>query len=415
MSGTEPGSDAPIVYLDYNATTPVDPRVRDAMMPYLGASFGNPASRHHELGCDAAMAVEKAREQVAAVIGADPREIIWTSGATEAINLAIAGVVRSPVYGADRTHLVTVTTEHHAVLDLCEYFDERACDVTYLGVDRNGHIDLDRLAEVITDRTRLVSIMHANNEIGVLHPIREIGRLCKERGVLFLTDATQSFGKEPIDVEADGIDLLSASAHKFCGPKGVGFLYVRRRKPRVRLEPLLHGGGHERGLRSGTLNVPGIVGMGAAADICSREGRDDQPRIAALRDRLESGILEGVSGVAVNGDREKRLAGTSNLSFDGIDGDVLMKRMTDVAVSSASACTSAQVQPSHVLGALGLDDDRVHSSVRFSLGRFTSESEVERAIERVVATVTALREESAAEGGTGDQGTASSCEVKDES
>lgn len=387
----------PIIYLDYNATTPVDPRVRDAIVPFLSENFGNPSSRHHAFGCDAAATVEVARERVAAVIGADPREIIWTSGATEANNLAIVGLAMSPVSSAGRNHIITVSTEHLAVLDPCEHLESRGFDVTYLGVDGEGRIDLDRLVDAISEKTLLVSIMHANNEIGVLHPIREIGALCKERGVLFHTDATQSFGKELIDVEDCGIDLLSASAHKFCGPKGVGMLYVRRRKPRVRLEPLARGGGHERGLRSGTLNVPGIVGIGEAAALCKLEGRSERLRVAALRDRLESRILDRLDGVRVNGDRTRRLAGTTNLSFAGVDGDALMKAMPDLALSSSSACTSAQLQPSHVLGALGLDDDTVHGSVRFSLGRFTTDAEVETAIDRVVAAVTALRDENVAD------------------
>jgi cysteine desulfurase len=382
-----------MIYLDYNATTPVDPRVRDAMLPFFTDCFGNPASRHHGLGCDAALTVEKSRQQVASVIGADPREIVFTSGATESNNLALKGIVEAPAHAAKGNHIVTVATEHRAVLDPVDYLSRRGFWVTCLPVDGEGRLDLDRLAAAITERTLLVSVMHANNEIGVLHPIREIGALCKERGVLFHTDATQSFGKEAIDVEAFGIDALSASAHKFCGPKGVGFLHVRRRKPRVRVEALLHGGGHERGRRSGTLNVPGIVGMGAAAAICREEGPAEQERVRTLRDRLERGLVSGLDDVAVNGHRVERLANTLNVSFLGVDGEALMKRMPGIAVSSSSACTSALVQPSHVLGAIGCDDQQIRGSVRFSLGRFTTEEEIDTTVKRVVESVSALRNE----------------------
>ena len=372
-----------MIYLDHNATTPVDPRVLEAMTPFFTQHFGNPASRHHALGCDAAKRVETAREQVASVIGADPREIIWTSGATESDNLALQGVARSPVYR--KTHIVTVATEHRAVLDPCEVLEKRGFALTYLGVESDGCVDLERLANAITDQTLMVSVMHANNEIGVLHPIADIGALCKARGVLFHTDATQSFGKEPIDVNAMGIDLLSASAHKMHGPKGVGVLFVRRRGPRVRCEALLHGGGHERGLRSGTLNVPGIVGMGAAATLPVDDG------VRALRDRLETGILSGLDGVEINGHRTQRLANTTNLSFAGVDGEELMKRMPEIAVSSSSACTSALLQPSYVLGALGCHEARIRGSVRFSLGRFNTAEEIDTATARVVESVTVLR------------------------
>ncbi len=382
-----------MIYLDHNATTPLDPRVLDAMLPFLRERFGNAASRHHALGCDAATAVETAREQVAAVIGADPREIIWTSGATESDNLALQGVARAPAY-AKKRHVVTVTTEHRAVLDACEHLERQGIDVTYLGVDGDGRLDLDRLAAAITERTVLVSVMHANNETGVLHPIARIGALCRERGVLFHTDATQSWGKEPIDVNAMHVDLLSASAHKIHGPKGVGMLFVRRRGPRVRCEPMVHGGGHERGLRSGTLNVPGIVGMGVAAALASsdgagRAGGDGTGR--ALRDRLETGLQSRLDGVEVNGHRVERLANTTNLSFAGVDGAKLMKRMPGLAVSSSSACTSAALQPSYVLGAMGCDDARIRGSVRFSLGRFNTADEIETAIETVAEAVAGLR------------------------
>ena len=372
-----------MIYLDHNATTPLDPRVLDAMMPFLTDRFGNAASRHHPLGCDAATAVETAREQVASTIGADPREVIWTSGATESNNLALQGVLGSPVY--KKRHVVTVATEHRAVLDTCEVLALRDVDVTYLSVDAAGRIDLDRLAAAITRETLLVSVMHGNNETGVVHPIAQIGALCRERGVLFHTDATQSFAKTPIDVNAMRIDLLSASAHKIHGPKGVGVLYVRRRDPRVRCQPLLHGGGHERGLRSGTLNVPGVVGMGVAATLPFDEG------IGTLRDRLEQALVSRLDDVEVNGHGATRLATTTNLSFAGVDGARLMKRMPDLAVSSSSACTSALLQPSYVLGAMGCDEARARGSVRFSLGRFTTEEEVDIAVDTVVAAVTALR------------------------
>ena len=379
-----------MIYLDHNATTPLDPRVLDAMLPFLTDRFGNAASRHHALGCHAATAVETARGRVASVIGADPREIIWTSGATESDNLALQGVAHAPAY-AKRRHIVTVATEHRAVLDTCEHLEGLGLDVTYLRVDRDGRLDLDRLAAAMTERTLVVSVMHANNETGVLHPIARIGALCRERGVLFHTDATQSYGKEPIDVNAMHIDLLSASAHKVHGPKGIGMLFVRRRDPRVRCEPLVHGGGHERGLRSGTLNVPGIVGMGVAATL---PAEDDTVR--TLRDRLEAGMQSRVDGVEVNGDRVERLANTTNLSFTGVDGAKLMKRMPELAVSSSSACTSAALQPSYVLGAMGCDDARIRGSVRFSLGRFNTADQIETAIETIAGAVAALRDGQAA-------------------
>ena len=379
-----------MIYLDHNATTPLDPRVLDAMLPFLTDRFGNAASRHHALGCHAATAVETARGRVASVIGADPREIIWTSGATESDNLALQGVAHAPAY-EKRRHIVTVATEHRAVLDTCEHLEGLGIDVTYLRVDRDGRLDLDRLTAAMTERTLVVSVMHANNETGVLHPIARIGALCRERGILFHTDATQSYGKEPIDVNAMHIDLLSASAHKVHGPKGIGMLFVRRRGPRVRCEPLVHGGGHERGLRSGTLNVPGIVGMGVAATL---PAEDDSVR--TLRDRLEAGMQSRVDGVEVNGDRVERLANTTNLSFAGVDGAKLMKRMPELAVSSSSACTSAALQPSYVLGAMGCDDARIRGSVRFSLGRFNTADEIGTAIETVAGAVAALRRGQAA-------------------
>ena len=372
-----------MIYLDHNATTPLDPLVLDAMMPFLTEAFGNAASRHHTLGCSAATAVETAREQVASVIGADPREIVWTSGATESDNLALHGVAHAPIY--KKRHIVTVTTEHRAVLDTCEHLEHQGFVVSYLGVSADGRLDLDYLATMITDQTLLVSVMHANNETGVLQPITEIGALCRERGVLFHTDATQSFGKEQVDVHEMHVDLLSASAHKIHGPKGVGFLYLRRRDPRVRCAPLIRGGGHERGFRSGTLNVPGIVGMGVAATLPAPAS------IQAQRDRLESELLARIHGVMVNGHHEARLANTTNLSFADIDGAKLMKRMPELAVSSSSACTSALLQPSYVLGAMGFDEARIRGSVRFSLGRFNTMDEIEATVTMVADAVTTLR------------------------
>jgi cysteine desulfurase len=380
-----------MIYLDYNATSPLDPRVLELMLPFYRDRFGNAASRHHELGRDAAAAVEAARSQAAVLIGGLPDELVWTSGATESVNLALQGVAASPAYKSRARHLVTVATEHRAVLDCCEHLEAHGWKVTRLGVDRQGMIDIEQLAGAVTDKTLLVSVMHANNETGVLHPLEQIGELCRSRGALFHTDATQSFGKEPIDVNAMSIDLLSASAHKFCGPKGAGILYVRKRNPRVRCEPILHGGGHEKGLRSGTLNVPAIVGFGAAADLSRKEREAEQPRFRALRDRLEQGLRAGLGGVELNGHPERRLAHTSNLGFAGIDAEALMKSLPEVAVSSSSACTSAALQPSYVLGALGLDEDRIKGSIRFSLGRFTTQAEIDTALARIVQAARSLR------------------------
>ena len=381
-----------MIYLDYNATTPLDPRVLEAMLPFFRDSYGNAASRHHDLGREAAAAVETAREQAASVIGADPQEIYWTSGATESDNLAIKGVAVAPAYVAKGNHIITAGTEHRAVLDPCEHLEGRGFKVTYLGVDRRGMIDLQKLSDLITPKTFLVSLMHANNETGVLHPIDEIGTICRKKGVLFHTDATQTFGKEMIDVESDCIDLLSASAHKFCGPKGAGLLYVRKRNPRVRCEPMLHGGGHERGLRSGTLNVPAIVGFGKAAEICRHETAGEKPRVRALRDRLEAGLRSGLDGVETNGHPERRLAHTTNLSFADVDGEALMKSLPDLALSSSSACTSALLQPSYVLGAMGCGEETIRGSIRFSLGRFTTEQEIDEAVAQLVRAVKRQRQ-----------------------
>ena len=383
------------VYLDYNATTPLDPRVLEAMLPYLTDKFGNAASRNHIYGWEAEEAVERARQQVASVIGAGTKEIVFTSGATESDNVAIKGVVE--MYGRrdgpDRKdHIITQVTEHKAVIDTCTYLQQQGWDVTFLPVDRAGSIDLEELSQAMTDRTLLVTIMHGNNEIGTLQPIGAIGRLCKQRGILFHTDATQSFGKVPIDVEELGVDLLSLSAHKIYGPKGIGCLYVRRRHPRVRLAIQMHGGGHERNMRSGTLNVPGIVGLGKAAELSQQTMEEESRRLTELRDRLSENIMGQLEDVTLNGHPVDRLPNTVNLSFAYVEGESLMMEMNDVAVSSGSACTSASLEPSFVLRALGVSDGLAHGSIRFSLGRFTTAEEVDYATARVVSGVRRLRE-----------------------
>ena len=378
------------VYLDNNATTPVDPRVLEAMMPYLTEHFGNAASRSHAFGWNAEAAVEGARQQVASLIGADAKEIIFTSGATESDNLAIKGAVE--MHRDKGNHVITCATEHKAVLDTCKYLAEHGCEVTFLPVDGQGLLTAEQVDQAITDRTVLISIMAANNEVGTIHPVAEIGRVAKARGVLLHTDATQAYGKIPLDVEAMGIDLLSLSAHKIYGPKGVGALYIRRRRPRVRLAMQMHGGGHERGMRSGTLNVPGIVGLGAAAEICGREMAGEARRLTGLRDRLHQGITGRLDQVKLNGHPTARLPNTLNLSFAYVEGESLMMKMKDVAVSSASACTSASLEPSFVLRAMGLPDELAHGSIRFSVGRFTTAEEIDFAVEQVAAAVTELRE-----------------------
>lgn len=378
------------VYLDHQATCPVDPRVLEAMLPFFRETFGNAASRSHAYGWDAERATDQARESLGAALGAGGREIVFTSGATESNNLAILGAAR--MYREKGRHLITCATEHKAVLDPMKFLEHEGWEVTVLGVDGRGRIDLHALRAAIRPDTALVSLMHANNEIGTLHPISAIGAICKEKGVLFHTDATQSFGKLPIDVEAMGVDLLSASAHKLYGPKGVGLLYVRRRAPRVRLDPILHGGGHERGLRSGTLNVPGIVGFARAVELGLAEREPDATRIGALRDRLQKRFESELTHVHVNGDPENRLAANLNVSFEFVEGESLLMGMDGIAVSSGSACTSASLEPSYVLRALGVGDELAHSSVRFSLGRFTTEDEVDYAAARTIAAVSRLRE-----------------------
>lgn len=378
------------IYMDNNATTPVDPRVLEAMLPYFQGKFGNAASRNHSFGWEAEEGVENAREQIAQCLNASPKEVIWTSGATESNNIAIKGVAQ--MYKDKGNHIITQVIEHKAVIDPCKYLEQNGFDVTFLPVDKQGMIHPEQVREAMTDKTILVSIMHGNNEVGTINPIREIGKLCKEKDVLFHTDACQTFAKLPIDVEDMGIDLLSASSHKIYGPKGVGCLYVRRKRPRVRCEPVIHGGGHERGMRSGTLNVPGIVGMGKAAEICREHQAEEIKHISALRDRLKKGLFDRLGDIFLNGHPTQRIPNNLNISFLYVEGESMMMGIHDVAVSSGSACTSASLEPSYVLKALGLGDDLAHSSLRFSLGRFNTIEEVDYVAERVCATVEKLRE-----------------------
>lgn len=378
------------VYLDNNATTPVDPEVFEAMKPYFCEKFGNAASRSHKFGWEAEEAVEKARGQVAGVIGADAKEIVWTSGATEGNNIAIKGV--AAMYADRGRHIITSAIEHKAVIDPCKYLEERGCQVTFLKPDKLGMVHAEQVAEALTDQTILVSLMHGNNEVGTLNPVAEIGRLCKQHGVLFHTDCCQTFGKVPIDVNAMGIDLLTCSGHKIYGPKGVGALYVRRRNPRVRCEPVIHGGGHERGMRSGTLNVPGIVGMGKAAELCRTNMDGEARHIGSLRDRLRDGILSQLDEVHLNGHPTLRTPTNLNISFAYVEGESLMMGFEDIAVSSGSACTSASLEPSYVLKALGVGDELAHSSIRFSVGRFNTAAEIDHTVDRVVTAVRRLRE-----------------------
>jgi len=378
------------IYLDNNATTPVDPRVVDAMLPYFREKFGNAASRNHEFGWVAEEGVENARDQVAKGINASPKEIVWTSGATESNNIAIKGV--AAMYREQGNHIITQVTEHKAVIDPAKYLEQMGCQVTFLPVDKDGRVSAEQIREAMTDKTILVSIMHGNNEIGTIQPLADIGKLCKEKGVLFHTDACQTFGKVAIDVEAMGIDLLSCSGHKIYGPKGVGALYVRRKRPRVRCEPVLHGGGHERGMRSGTLNVPGIVGMGKAAELCFDNMDAETKKVAGLRDRMKDGLFSQLDEIYLNGHPTERTPNNLNVSFLYVEGESLMMGFSDVAVSSGSACTSASLEPSYVLKALGLGDDLAHSSIRFSLGRFTTAEEVDYVVEKVVTAVKRLRE-----------------------
>jgi cysteine desulfurase len=376
--------------MDNHATTPMDPRVLEAMLPYFTEHFGNAASRNHAFGWQAEEAVEKSRKQIADLIGANAKEIVFTSGATESNNLAIKGVAE--MYAERGDHIITAATEHKAVLDTTKKLEKHGYRITYLPVQQDGLIDLDMLRDAITDKTILVSIMYANNEIGVIQPIREIGRICKERGVLFHTDATQAVGKIPVNVLADNIDLMSLTGHKMYGPKGIGALYVRRKSPRVQLTAQMDGGGHERGMRSGTLNVPGIVGLGKACELCKNEMPEESKRLAYLRDKLKDRLLAELDEVFINGSMEHRLPHNLNISFAYVEGESLLMGINDVAVSSGSACTSATLEPSYVLKALGAGDDIAHSSIRFGIGRFNTEEEVDYVAEKVISVVKKLRE-----------------------
>jgi len=378
------------IYMDNHATTPVDPRVVEAMLPYFTNQFGNAASRNHSFGWEAEQGVETAREQIAALIHASPKEIIFTSGATESDNLAIKGVAE--MYREKGNHIITMVIEHKAVLDTCKRLEKYGYQVTYLPVAKDGRIDLDDLRRAITPKTILISIMYANNEIGVLQPIEEIGRIAKEHKVLFHTDATQAVGKIPFDVEKFNVDLASLSAHKMYGPKGVGALYVRRKNPRVQVAPLIDGGGHERGMRSGTLNVPSIVGFGKACEIARAEMPAEMERMRGLRERLQNNLFGRLDEVYINGSMEHRLPNNLNISFAYVEGESLLMGINDIAVSSGSACTSATLEPSYVLKALGVGEDLAHTSIRFGLGRFNTEEEVDYVADRVVETVTRLRE-----------------------
>jgi cysteine desulfurase len=377
--------------MDNHATTPVDPRVLEAMLPYFTAMYGNAASKSHAFGWESEAAVDKARERVAKLIHAgSPREIVFTSGATESDNLAIKGV--ADAYRHKGNHIVTCVTEHKAVLDSCKILEKQGFEVTYLPVKADGLIDLPKLRAALTDKTILVSIMAANNEIGTIQPVTDIGRMTRDKGILFHTDATQAVGKVPIDVEAMFIDLLSITAHKMYGPKGIGALYVRSTNPRVKLTPLIDGGGHERGMRSGTLNVPGIVGLGAACDLCRQEMAAEAQRMIGLRERLRQGIVSQLDEVQINGHPTKRLPGNLNMSFAFVEGESLLMALKEIAVSTGSACTSASLEPSYVLKAIGLDDELAHTSIRFGLGRFNTEAEVDYTVQRIVDEVRRLRE-----------------------
>ena len=378
------------IYMDYQATTPCDPRVVEAMLPYFTQSFGNAASRNHRYGWEAEEAVEKARGQIAELLGANPKEIVFTSGSTESINLALKGVAE--MYAEKGKHIITCQAEHKAVLDVCKHLEQQGFEVTYLQPDKSGRVSVEAVAAALRPDTILVALMWANNEVGTLNPIREIGALCHEKGVLFFTDATQAAGKVPVDVEADHVDLLCLSGHKIYGPKGVGILYVRRRNPRVRLVAQMDGGGHERGMRSGTLNVPSIAGLGKACELARVELPQEAARTSALRDHLEKRIFSELDFVHLNGNREHRLPNNLNVSFAYVEGESLIMGISDVAVSSGSACTSASLEPSHVLRAMDVGEDLAHSSIRFGIGRFTSQEEVDFAASSVIGAVRRLRE-----------------------
>jgi cysteine desulfurase len=378
------------VYMDNHATTPVDPRVLDAMMPYFTEKFGNSASRNHSFGWAAEEAVENARAQIAKLINASPKEIIFTSGATESNNLALKGVAE--MYREKGNHIITQVTEHKAILDTCKRLEKNGYEVTYLPVEKDGRINLDDLRKAITPKTILITIMYANNEIGVVQPIAEIGKIAKEKGIFFHVDGVQAVGKIPVDVQRDGIDLLSISAHKIYGPKGVGALYVRRKNPRVQLSAIIDGGGHERGMRSGTLNVTGIIGLGKACELCQQEMESESKRLSGLRDRLKNSVMSQLDECFINGTMEHHLPNNINISFAFVEGESLLMGINDIAVSSGSACTSATLEPSYVLKALGVGEDLAHTSIRFGLGRFNTEEEVDYVVSRVVETVNRLRE-----------------------
>src|SRR5437588_4406546 len=378
------------IYMDNHATTPLDPRVLEAMMPYFTSTFGNAASRNHSFGWEAEKAVEKAREQIAKLIGATAKEIILTSGATESDNTAIKGVAE--MYKEKGNHIITAATEHKAVLDTCKRLEKYGYRVTYLPVGADGLINLEDLKRAIDDKTILVTIMYANNEIGVLQPVAEIGKICHEKGVLFHSDAVQAIGKVPVNVIKDNIDLMSITAHKLYGPKGVGALYVRRKNPRVQITAQIDGGGHERGMRSGTLNVPNIVGLGKACEIAMHEMPEESKRLAYLRDRLKKAFEDNLDEIHINGTMERHLPGNLNISFVYVEGESLLMGINDIAVSSGSACTSATLEPSYVLKALGLGDDVAHSSIRFGIGRFNTEAEVDYVTDKLIDTVKKLRE-----------------------
>jgi cysteine desulfurase len=378
------------VYLDNHATTPMDPRVFEIMKPYFLEDFGNAASRNHSFGWKAEKAVEVARKQIANLINANEKEIIFTSGATESDNMAILGVAE--MYAEKGNHIITTNIEHKAILDSCKVAEKRNFKVTYIDVDKEGLVSVNAIKNAITDKTILISVMFANNEIGSINPVKEIGKLAKEKGILFHTDAVQASGRIKVDVEDQNIDLLSISGHKLYGPKGVGALYVRRKNPRVKVSPLIHGGGHERGMRSGTLNVPGIVGLGAACEIASQEWAADYEKVKALRDRLEKKLFDSLDHIYLNGSKEHRLPNNLNVSFAYVEGESLMMGIKEIAVSSGSACTTASLEPSYVLKAIGVTEDLAHTSIRFGLGRFTTVEEIDYTAEQVIKTVTRLRE-----------------------
>ncbi len=378
------------IYMDNHATTPVDPRVLEAMLPYFGEKFGNAASRNHSFGWAGEEAVENARAQVASLIGASPKEIIFTSGATESDNLMIKGVAE--MYREKGNHIITQAIEHKAVLDTCKRLEKDGYEVTYLPVGKDGRVDPEDVRKAITPKTILITIMYANNEIGVVNPIAEIGKIAREHGIIFAVDGVQAVGKIPVDVQKDNIDVLAISAHKIYGPKGVGALFVRRRNPRVQLSAIIDGGGHERGMRSGTLNVPGIVGLGKACEIAQKEMPEEGKRLLALRNRLQKGLESKLDEVFINGSLEHRLPNNLNMSFAYVEGESLLMGINDIAVSSGSACTSATLEPSYVIRALGTNEELAHSSIRFGLGRFNTEDEVDFVTERVSKEVKRLRE-----------------------